>query len=161
PDRAGPDALRFLFRYQPNVPYEERAPEPGDTTGEFTLIVPAYEVHNGFFYKFQGGDAETPEFQVRVRSAPLITDFDVTYHYRPYLRRPDRYSRDPNLEALVGTEATVVAHTNRLIRSGSGRLDLGDDQTIVSEAVPGDPRALRFRLMIKSDGAYRICFTSS
>jgi hypothetical protein len=159
PDRSAPDAIRFLFRYQPNVPYEERAVDQGETTGEFTLTLPAYDVHNGFWYKFQGGDAETPEFQIRVRSAPLVTDFDVTYHFRPYLRRADQTSRDPNLEAVEHTEVMLIAHTNRVVRSG--RLDVGDEQSVEGELVSTDPRALRFPLTIKSDATYKIAFVSS
>jgi hypothetical protein len=159
PDRSAPDAIRFLFRYQPNVPYEERVVDQGETTGEFTLTLPAYDVHNGFSYKFQGGDAETPEFQIRVRSAPLVTDFDVTYHFRPYVRRADQTSRDPNLEAVEHTDVTLIAHTNRMVRSG--RLDVGEEETVPGQLVSSDPRALRFPLTIKSDGSYKIAFVSS
>jgi hypothetical protein len=159
PDRSAPDAIKFLFRYQPNVPYEERAVDQGETTCEFTLTLPAYDVHNGFSYMFQGGDAETPEFQIRVRSAPLVTDFDVTYHFRAYLRRADQTSRDPNLDALEGTDVTLIAHTNRVVRSG--RLQVGEEETVEGQLVSTDPRALRFPLTIKSDGTYKIAFVSS
>ena len=117
------------------MPYEERVVDSGETHGEFTLTLPAYDVHNGFWYKFQGGDAETPEFQVRVRSAPLVTDFDVTYHFRPYLRRADQTSRDPNLEAVERTEVTSRDLLQRF----------GRDVAELVGAVTEDPRLGSYR----------------
>jgi hypothetical protein len=158
PDRDQPDAVKFHLRYQPDVPYEEREPEPGEIVGDYGVTVPAYEVHNGFFYKVTAGDAETPEYHIQVRATPLITDFDVTYHFRPYLNRGDEKSRDPNLEAVRGTEVTIVAHTNRQIKEG--RLDIIDDRTIAAELLPGDPKALRFQFVIDHDGKYQVSFTA-
>jgi hypothetical protein len=159
PDSHKPDALRFLFHYQPAEPCQERQLEQGDSNRLWTVTLPAYDVHNGFVYKFAGGDAETPEHQVRVRSTPLLTDFQATYHFRPYLNRADATTRDPNLEGLRGTEVTLLAHANRAVQSG--RMDVDGDSPIVAERVAGDPRGLRFRLVLDKDGSYRIWFTST
>src|SRR5262249_1190239 len=104
PDPSKPDALRILYRYGPKDPYEERLLQRAGSTYEWGTTILAAEVHNGFWYRIAGGDSQTPEYRVAVRSVPLVTGFEVTYHYRPYLRRPDRMSRDPNLEDLRGTE---------------------------------------------------------
>src|SRR5262249_56545321 len=68
-------------------------------------------------------------------------------------------SRDPNLEAVEGTEVILIAHTNRVVRSG--RLEVGEEQTIPGELVSTDPRALRFPLKIQADVTYKIAFVSS
>jgi hypothetical protein len=154
-----PDALRLLYRYHAEDPYEEQRLEPGDHPGEWATILPAYQVHNGFWYKLAGGDAATPEYRVSVRSTPLLTDFEATYHYRPYLGWKDQTTREPNLKALRGTEVTLLARTNRNVRAG--RLELIEQkQFLNAERVAGEPQAMRFQWVLDQGGTYRITFTS-
>ncbi|HMC63838.1 MAG TPA: hypothetical protein VKI65_02760, partial [Gemmataceae bacterium] len=109
PEPNKPDALKLLFRYSQNDPaYEELRLERGDTAREWVARVPEFQVHNGFWYKVTGGDAETAEHRIQIRSAPLLTSFEVTYHFRPYVRRPDFPTADPNLQGLRGTAVTLV-----------------------------------------------------
>ncbi len=89
PAQTSPDAIRLLLRYQPDDPYEERLLHRGEESGQWTIGVSAPDVRNGFWYKVAGGDAETPGYHVQVRSTPLLTDFSVNYHFRPYLNRAD------------------------------------------------------------------------
>src|SRR5262249_58906871 len=109
PNPAKPDALRLLYRYGPSDPYEERLLTRGDQEREWGTLMQAAEVHNGFWYKVTGGDAETPEYRIQVRSSPLLTGFDVTYHYRPYLGWKDRVTHEPNIQELRGTRVTLLA----------------------------------------------------
>jgi hypothetical protein len=159
PSATSPDALRLQYRYNPSDPYEERLLTRGDSEREWGTLVPAAEVHNGFWYRVAGGDDHTPEYRVQVRSSPLLTGFDVTYHYRPYLGWHDRVSRDPNLQELRGTQVTLVAHTNRTVKDG--QLIITGDKQLPAEPVPDDPQALRFRMVLEKDGVYRIWFTSA
>jgi hypothetical protein len=156
-----PDAPRLLFRYRQTDPYEER-PLQHDRDSEWVGNLPANQVHNGFWYKIAAGDAETDEYQVRVRSTPLVEKFDVTYHYRPYLGWKDEISTEPNLKALVGTEVVLIAHTNRAIREGTCVItSKGHEDKVLGERVPGDANALRFKFVIERSGQYRIGFTST
>src|SRR5439155_4827967 len=107
----------------------------------FTNLLAA-EVQNGFWYQVAGGDATTPEYRVQVRSTPLLTGFDVTYHYRPYLNWPDRTTHDQNLQDLRGTEVTLLARTNRMVQEGQLEID-GQKGLIPAELVREDPQALR------------------
>ena len=116
------------------------------------------EVHTGFFYKVAGGDAETPEYYVRVRSNPLLTGVEVKYHYRPYLHWPDRTTQDPNLKDLRGTEVGLVVHTNRQVREG--RIVIEGEKPIAGEVRKDDPDALHFQLVLDKDAQYRVSFTS-
>jgi hypothetical protein len=120
-------------------------------------------VHNGFSYKVAAGDAETPEYQVRVRSTPLVEKIDVLYHYRPYLGWKDETSQEPNLKAPRGAEVTLTAHTNRSVKTGVCTLHEGKDarQQLPGEPLASDPHALKFRFTIERDGEYRISFTST
>lgn len=159
PESHSADALRLLYRRQPNDPYTERPLERGDSRNEWGTLVPAAEVQNGFWYKVAGGDAETPEYRVQVRSNPLVESIEVTYHFRPYLNRPDQTTNDPNLEALRGTEVTLTARTNREIREGHVEF-VGEGKSLNAEKVAEEPRALRFKFPLDKDGSYRIWFTS-
>ncbi len=159
PESNSADALRLLYRRQPNDPYTERPLERGDSRNEWGTLVPAAEVQNGFWYKVAGGDTETPEYRVQVRSNPLVESVEVRYHFRPYLNRPDQTTNDPNLEALRGTEVTLTARTNREIREGHVEF-VGEGKSLNAEKVAEEPRALRVKFPLDKDGSYRIWFTS-
>lgn len=94
--------MKLLYRYRQNDPYEARPLEvenPHDGRRWVTTI-PAFQVQNGFWYRISGGDDQTDEYRVDVRSQPLITRYEAIYHYRPYLHYPDSTQNDPNLKAL-------------------------------------------------------------
>jgi hypothetical protein len=77
-------------------------------------------------YFLAGGDCRTPAFHVRVETAPAITVDSVTYHYLPYVGRPDRtVKQNGHLSAIEGTEVTIRATANTKIRPGSAEIDLG------------------------------------
>ncbi|HLJ95140.1 MAG TPA: DUF4175 family protein [Gemmataceae bacterium] len=159
PENSSPEALRLLYRYNPSDPYQTRLLEQGESTRQWFANLLASEVHNGFWYKMAGGDAETAEYHVGVRSTPLLTGFDVTYHYRPYLGWPDRITHDQNLQDLRGTEITLLARTNRTVKDGLLGIE-GQKETMAGELVADDPQALRFHLRLDKDGNYRIWFRS-
>jgi hypothetical protein len=158
PEPSSPEALKLLYRYSLSDPYQERLLERGESSRQWLTNLLASEVHNGFWYKVAGGDAETPEYRVQVRSTPLLTGFDVTYHYHPYLGWPDRTTHEQNLQDLRGTEVTLLARTNRTVKDG--QLGIEGQEPIRAELVPDDPLAMRFHLRLESDGNYRIWFRS-
>jgi collagen type III alpha len=158
PEPSSPEALKLLYRYNPSDPYLTRLLERGESSRQWISSLVASEVHNGFWYKVAGGDAETQEYRVQVRSTPLLTGFDVTYHYRPYLGWPDRITHEQNLQDLRGTDVTLVARTNRVVKDG--QLSIDQQEPINAELVADDPQALRFHLRLEKDGNYRIWFRS-
>jgi hypothetical protein len=160
PAANGPNAVKLLFRHRQTDPYEEQ-PTASDGDREFTTVLHEFQVQGGLWYKIVGGDAETAEHQVTVRSNPLVESVDVTYHFRPYLHARDEVSREQNLSALRGTQVTLLAHTNRRVRDGQMALELKDGQHLLTgEPVKGDDHALRFQLVLDQPGRYRIFFTS-
>lgn len=160
PDPSKADALKLYYRYAEDDPYEEQLLEP--EVGElWSTVIPASRTHQGFLYKVVGGDDETPEHRITVRSGPLVESYEVTYRYRPYLGWADRTVRDANLKELRGTEALLLVRTNREVKEG--RLELEDrtgKRELPADLIPDDPRALRFRLVLDQDGQYRVGFTS-
>ncbi|MBY0524967.1 MAG: hypothetical protein K2R98_16295 [Gemmataceae bacterium] len=160
PDPNKPDALRLLFRYNADEPvWLERRLERGDSDQEWTYRLAAFEVQNGFWYKIAGGDFETAEHHVAVRSSPLVTGFDVRYKYRPYLVKRDQVSKDPNIEAMRGTEVTVLAHTNRTLQSGELKIE-GDAKPVKATILKAMPETLEFKFVVDRDTTYRLRFTS-
>jgi len=162
PDPKRPDALRLLYRYAPGEGYQDKLLERDASSNQWVTSLAAADVHTGFWYKIAGGDTQTPEYRVQVRSSPLLTGFEVTYHYRPYLATlgwHDQTSRDPNLKEIRGTEVTLLARTNRAIKDG--RLTIAGAKPIEAELVPNDPNLMRFRLTLDKDGTYQVWFTSA
>jgi hypothetical protein len=156
-----PDAIRLQFRYSQNEPvYQERV-LTGVGNGDWGYLLPGSEVQNGFFYKIKGGDFETKEYQVQARSSPVITGFKVTYKHRPYLQRPEETKSDPNLIGWRGTEVTLVAKTNRVVKEGRLTVEAPEKGTFTSERVEEDDHALRFRFILVKAGTYHIRFISA
>jgi hypothetical protein len=161
PSANRPDSPRLLFRYRLGDVYEER-PLERETESEWTTVLPANQVHSGFWYMIAAGDAETGEYQVRVRAKPVVEKIEVTYHYRPYLGWRDEISTEPNLKALRGTEVALLALANRPVKEGKCFIDgKGPQQVVLGERVAGNDAALRFRFVIEQDGEYRVAFTAA
>src|SRR5262249_15171022 len=125
----------------------------------WTYRVPPDLVQNGFWYKVVGGDGQTPVYRVQVRSSPMLTKFDGTYKYRPYLHWPERTVNDPNLDGIRGTEITLIAYANRDLKGGQLVIDNAVEKQ--AELVPGEPTALKFRWEPRKTAKYRIFFTTS
>src|SRR5262249_50758591 len=114
PARTGPERVRVLVRHNLADPnYEEVPMEEGETSRDWQVRVPDYLVQNGFWYKVGAGDNETNEYRVTVRTLPLFTEFEASYEYPAYTRRPADKSTGPNLRVYKGTRVVLVAKTNR------------------------------------------------
>ncbi|WP_439620920.1 hypothetical protein [Gemmata sp.] len=157
PAKTDPARVRLLIRHNPTDPnYEELPLQEGDTTRDWALKVPEYLVQNGFWYKVAAGDTETPEYRVTVRSLPLFTDFDVSYEYPKYTRKPADKGTDPNLRAYRGTKVTVHARTNREVKDGLLKFDGGILPGVVGKPVPGKPDTLAFSFTATEAANYRL-----
>lgn len=156
------DAVRLRLRYNPDdAVWEEKRLEATDRARQFSLRLPSAQVRTGFEYQIVGGDAQTPIHQVRVRARPLVTDFEVRYHYRPYLRFADDVRTDPNLQAVRGTEVTIFAKTNRAVAGGELRLApvRGEPLAeVTAERVADRPDTLKYTLILERDAQYRLKF---
>lgn len=158
PDPRKPDALRVLYRTSEADPFESRLLEVTEDNRLWRTTLLATDIKTGLDYKIAGGDAETPDYHVTVRSRPLLTDVRALYHYRPYLHWPDRTADDPNLKDLRGTEVLLTAFANRDLRDAQMVID--KHKPISPELDRKNPRMMRFRLTLEEDAGYRILFTS-
>jgi hypothetical protein len=157
PDPKSSSAVRLLFRYDESEAYIERLLQPEQGQRWTTTLTPP-EVQNGFWYRVAAGDAATPEYRVRYRAAPFITDFLATYHFRPYVARIDELHHDHDLKAFRGTEITLRVRTNRTLQSA--RLEWeGRNEPVAATLIPGDPQVFEVRVVLKEDGKYRLAFT--
>ena len=176
-----PQSPRLLYRYHPGDSWAALALEP-DTTSEtrgrvgpeiWAKTILGDLVQNGFSYKIVAGDAETPQYQVTVYAQPEANRFEITHHYRPYLRWPDDKIVFPNqsqvypsIKKLIGTEVTVQIRTNRELQLGKVELkqgkDLAEVTDVMGEVLSDDPRSFRakFKLEKPGLGKFRVRFTS-
>ena len=160
PDPRRADALRLQWRYNPQEPYQERPLQPQESTHEWGSILSVSDVHEGFFYKITGGDAETPEYQVIVRASPKIEEFQATYHYRDHVGKVDEIRRDRKIEALRGTEVTLRVQTNRQVKSAQMILD-ANKQSLPGIVLADDPRTFTVNFVVGESGLYRLSFQSA
>ena len=117
-------------------------------------------MQDGFWYKVVGGDAETPEY--RVRLTPRVADFKAVYQFRPYLARVPETRLERKIEAIRGTQVDVTVHANRELKEGYLQIEGPNGVASVArgEVLPDDPEGFRVRLTLDESGQYRICFTS-
>lgn len=164
-----PGAPGLHLRYHQQDPFASLALVE-DVDGNWATSLHPDQVQNGFWYKITAGDAETPEYQVRVRSQPQATRFQITYRCRPYLQVPEHTVAFPNGQAVFpriraprGTEVTLAAWAN--VALGQARLRLENaqgkkDKELIGEIVPQAKDAVRFKFVLEGDGFFKLLFTS-
>jgi collagen type III alpha len=160
-----PDSVRLLYRYNRTDPYA-RQPLERDANDEWTTTFLPDQVQNGFWYRIAAGDAQTPEYQVRVLSVPQVVRFDLRFHYRPYLRLADRQEHYPNQRAVSpqikdyrGTQVTLTLKTNRVLQEGGLELDQdGAVKHLKGSILPNDPEAFRVQFVLERSGTFRVRF---
>ncbi|HVL13948.1 MAG TPA: hypothetical protein VM529_15370, partial [Gemmata sp.] len=162
PAKTDPDRPRVLIRHNPADPNFEEVPlAEGETKRDWSVKIPEYLVQNGFWYRVAAGDAETPEYRVTVRSLPLFTDFEATYQYPKYTRKPDDRAADPHLRGVRGTKVTLVARTNRQVAEGVMKFEAPGMPPVPGKPVEGRPDSLAFRLTISEPTRYRLTMTTT
>lgn len=160
PDR--PDRVRLMVRYTPTDPtYDELPMEPGETSREWFVQMRPEHLRTGAWYKIAAGDAETRDYHVIVRTAPLFTDFEVEYQFPAYTRRPAEKTTDPHLLAIRNTKVSVTAKANRPVREGRAAFEPPGQPVVNGKAVTGRPDALRFDMLLTAPGSYRLTFNAA
>src|SRR5262249_26563519 len=99
PRPKAPDAPMLCYRHRLSDEYRMIEMDQG-ADGEWTATVLADQVSHGFWYKVTAGDAETPEYQVKLRVIPQVVWTEVTYQHRPYRCLPDRTVKFPGEEGV-------------------------------------------------------------
>jgi hypothetical protein len=164
-----PGAPALLYRYQPGDKFVVQ-PLQQDPNGHWmTRLLPDQVGSTGFWYKVAAGDAETPIYQISVRSQPLVQRYEITYQYRPYLNLPAEKVVFPNQHAALpfikrhrGTEVTLVVRTNRTLRQGGVLLATGKSKKDLPTAVlKDDPQAFRSQWTLEQSGDFSVSFTST
>jgi collagen type III alpha len=162
PAKTDATRVRVLLRHVPTDPnYEEIPMVEGDTTRDWQVKIPEYLVQNGFWYKVAAGDAETPEYRVTVRSLPLFTDFDATYEYPKYTRKPNDKANDPNVRGVRGTKVTLVARTNREVKEGLLKFEAAGLAPVAGKPAADKPDSLVFQFAITEATRYRLYMTTT
>src|SRR5262245_29983518 len=162
-----PQAPTLWYRYGPGEPFVPQALEE-DSFEQWTAKLPADVIRNGLWYKITAADAETPTYQVTTKSRPEAKQFQVTYHYRPYLKLPDQTVVFPNEFAVFpevhghrGTEATLTIRANQPVRDCRVQLEVdGALKQVPGVLLPDDPAAFRCKFVLEKSGQFKVVFKS-
>lgn len=169
PPAHDPNGPRLLLRYHPQDPFVA-IPLEEDVDRSWHVIRQPDQVQSGFWYKIAAGDAETPEYQVEVRSPPQAHRFEVVYKHRAYRLLKDAVVVFPNETAVFprilghrGTEVELVVRTNVALREGHLDLEFADGtkQTLLGTIRKDDSQAFRVGWVLDKSGVFRIRFTST
>ncbi len=150
-------APHLNYRFNEADPFVAEPLYP-DADGTWAWTMPADRVLNGgLWYKITAGDAETPEYLVRVVPNPQVL-----------LCKPDAPFSRPKLfftglHAPRGTEVTLVVQTNSPVKQGGLHIDWSDGkkEDIKGELLAADPNAMRFaKIFLDKGGFFSINFSS-
>jgi hypothetical protein len=167
PEPNTPDAPALHFRNTPNDVYV-RVPLEEDTTGQWHAKLSPDQVRTGLWYKVTAGNATTKEHRLTVRSQPFVTQFTVTYKYRPYRKVadetvifPNETAHQPRIYAHRGTAVTLRIRANTPIKAGSLMLAVDGKLAGVKGEAADDPNALVFRLTLEKSGQFQVLFEAA
>jgi hypothetical protein len=169
PDPDGASPLKLLVRYTLSAEDADGYPlVVGETARTWRVTLPPDRVQNGFWYRVVGGDTETPEHRVTVRTRPLFTGFEVAYEAPAYTRIRPATARFPTpdgdrvlkVDGYRGTKVTLLAAANRPVKSGWASLP-GEPDLLRGEVVGEAKDAVRFRFDLKQSGRLRLGFVSA
>ncbi len=163
-----PNAPTLHYRHQPDTAWLT-LPLQEDADGNWGLRLVPDQIRTGLAYQIKAGDAATPEYQIDVRAQPLVTRWEVTYHYRPYIRKPPQTVRFPSefallprIEAPQGTEVELTLRTNRKLRqAGVEVTTTGVKRDLATKILADDPQVFQSRFTLEKSGHFRVQFTSA
>lgn len=162
-----PGAPTLHYRTNPGDPFATM-PLVDDHDGVWQLLLSRDQVQAGLTYKVSAGDAETPEYQILVRSQPQVVKFEVTYQYRPYVKAqdftltyPNEQEVAPHLRGHRGTTATITCFTNRELKEGQLIVTSGEKfHEVRGQVLPENPKAFRATFVLEQVGQFRVLFQS-
>jgi hypothetical protein len=129
-------------------------------TDEWSVTLGPLEVGNGFFYHLTAGDAQTPDYRIRVRASANLTDFRATYRYRRYLNLADKVRTVRAIEEVRGTEVFLEGKPNREVREAT--LEFTDAAgKLRFQRGEVTPQGLRWRLVLDQPGSYRLSYVAT
>lgn len=130
-----------------------------ESAGEARYSTSLAAVDRDMSYFVAAGDAISPQYQVRVKRAPVISEFRLRYIYPPYMgRSPFTVSNTGGqIEAPIGSEVEVSIVTNEPLASAVAII--GNERIPFESTLRENVR--RARLAVKKDDAYHIELVSA
>ena len=161
------DAPKLSYRYQASEDYLSQ-PLQQDKDGLWATQLHSAQIRTGFFYKVSAGDAETSEYEVRVRTRAHVKQFDGTYHHRPYRKLPktatitfpNQNATKPIIHGPRGSEVELIVHTSRPAKTASIEILIGN----AKKEHPGrklDHNTFSFRWSLEQSGQFRVLFRTT
>ncbi|MFP4380039.1 MAG: hypothetical protein ACLFUS_05995 [Candidatus Sumerlaeia bacterium] len=139
-----------------------RENETGDGDGDSGGSILRYSAllvvgSDELWYRVRAGAAITKKFHLRSATRPHVQEFEKTIHPPEYTGLSKRSSREENgnIEALRGSRAELLIHTDQAIQRGSLKIETKEgSSTIPLEIVK--PRLLKGAIDVEESGAYRV-----
>ena len=161
-DAGDPEAPALPFRNDRSDLFQ-RVPLEMDRDGRWSVRLTPEQIRSGLWYKLTAGPAATPEHRLTVRTQPFVSQFKVTYRYRPYRKArpetvtfPSATSHRPEIVGHRGTEIDLVIKANTAI--AKGYVEIGKNIYATGEPRGGDPSLLGFRFSLEKSGTFRVLF---
>ena len=163
-DAGTPESPALHFRNDPTDVFQ-RVPLEENKDGWGVRLTPE-QIRSGLTYKLTAGLASTPEHRLTVRTQPFVSEFQVTYRYRPYRKVrpetvvfPNATAHAPSILGHRGTEVDLTIHANTAIAKGYLEFDAAGKHWLEPGVrVSEDPKALRFRFTLERTGTVAVVF---
>jgi hypothetical protein len=161
-----PEAPTLSYRYHADEDYLTQPLQSDGAETWTTSLLPA-QIRTGFTYKISAGDAETPEYQVRVRTRTHVAKFALTYQHPPYRKLPTGpfvFPNDKETKPIIrgprGSEVEVVIHASRPMQKPRVEIALANIKTIAELSKVAED-AFSFQMKLTQSGQFRVLFTST
>jgi len=155
PDRNSTDALKLLYRFNNNEPYQEQLLDREEKR-EWSTVLTSSQLHaGGLWYYITGGDTRTDENRIEVRPRPLIELLQAKYENRHYLEHLNRAERRPtSIEGMRGAHVTLTTRANRSLASAELVVDVpGGKQSVKGRIEGPDAEQVVFEFVLDQDGS--------
>jgi hypothetical protein len=108
-------------------------------------------------YRVIADNHVSPQYKVEVVDAPRVTNLQIEYRYPDYTGWSPQYveNSDGNIKALRGTQVTIVATTNRAVKTAEFRVQGSGFSDEIPMTV-SDGKTLRTDLTLTQAGTYTI-----
>lgn len=110
-------------------------------------------------YHVTGGDAQTPDYLLRVLRRPAVAQFEIRYEYPSYTRLPAGTMRntDGHIEAPSGTRVVLTITATEPLEAAL--LTIGGERMLMERAT--DPYSRRAEFVVRSDASYTLDLIST
>jgi collagen type III alpha len=153
--RGKPSSIIAYVRTEGTEYDEPHELSPTSVSSEFVLTLPKRQ--KSFDVTVVADDFRSRSYRVPVTSAPMITDWLLTYTPPAYTQEEVFTSPKPDIDGLEGTKVRIEATSNLPLRPTGALIEL-PPRTVDLKLADGSDRKLVGEITLEKDGTYRLKF---